>query len=60
MTAYEARHVRPYWEVESLLMSAIAEAQFRQRGSGGETSTPIIENPEGEPAPAWVNDLPVT
>jgi hypothetical protein len=60
---YEARHVRPRWEVEALLMSAVAEAEARrkhQREAEGRHDPVVIENPDDEPAPAWVNQLPVT
>jgi hypothetical protein len=55
---YDARHVRPRWEVEALLLSAVAEAEARRRSYEDERSTPVIENRVGEPAPAWVDALP--
>lgn len=58
---YEARHVRPAWEIEALLMSAVAEAEARremyERDKGDLHR--VVPNPEGEPAPPWVANLPV-
>lgn len=62
VTMYEARHVRPAWEVEALLVSAVSEAEARRAvaTAQAEAESPVIPNPEGEPAPDWVMELPTS
>lgn len=59
ITLEEAYHERAPIEIEALLMSQVAQ---REAANDGEDqprhNIPIHQNPEGEAAPAWVDDLP--
>lgn len=53
---HEARHVRPRWEVESLLMNSIAEYEANREDRREDIQ--VVPNPDDTPAPGWVGDLP--
>lgn len=59
LSAHEARHVRPAFEVRALLLNIVAEGEVRRREAAGEDleEKPPI-NPPDTPAPAWVDELP--
>ena len=58
LTLEEAVHHRAPVEVEALLMHRLAIYEARRKKTRSEEHN-IIENRDGEAAPAWVNDLPV-
>lgn len=56
ITLHEAVNARDPLEVEALLMNQLAQAEARREDR---RDVQIVPNPDDQPAPSWVDDLPV-